>query len=102
MKRICAGNVFVLLYPLSALFLSPPIYFFLPLRKSFVGAEIRHNFTSKSFSYCHFRNLKAMMHLTKKKKEKSGFGPALPQSVFAFKRRRADSVTRVRAEVHER
>lgn len=46
MKRICAGNVFVLLHPSSALlpFLTP--YFFLPLNKSFVGAENRDNFTS--------------------------------------------------------
>lgn len=45
MKRICAGNVFVLLYPSSALSLSsfPP---FFPFNKSFVGAEIRDNFTS--------------------------------------------------------
>lgn len=66
MRRICAGNVFVLLYPLSALFLYPPIFFtsfFISSNKSFVGAEMRNNFTSKSFSYCHFCNLKAMMHL---------------------------------------
>lgn len=95
MKRICAGNVFVLLYPSSALFISPPI--FLPPNKSFVGAEIRYNFTSKSFSYCHFFKLKVMMHFFYK-----GSGRALPQSVFAFKRCYADSVTKVWAEVHER
>lgn len=46
MKRICAGNVFVLLHPSSALlpFLTP--FSFLPLNKSFVGAENGDNFTS--------------------------------------------------------
>lgn len=77
----------ILCLPFSSPLLSPTL--FLALNKSFVGAEMRDNFTSKCFSYCHFCNLKALMHFKKR-------------PVFALERRCSDSVVGVWAEVHER
>lgn len=58
MKRICAGNAFVLLYPSSALCLPlsphphPPPFSPLHVNKSLVGAEIRDNFTLLQSASC--------------------------------------------------
>lgn len=104
MKRICAGNVFVLLSPSSALSFSssltaPPSFsfFFLLLNKSFVGVEIRKNFTSlQSASH-------GVISVTSKwwciKKASGG----LCLRVFLpWNRACVDSAVRERAELHER
>lgn len=96
MKRICAGNVFVLLHLSSALlpFLTP--FSFLPLNKSFVGAENGDNFTLLQSASHSVISVTSKWWCIRKALVRAAW------KCFPLKQSLADGIVRGWVEVHER